>query len=129
MSAPRISISIESVFNLEGPDDDRNPERSILMIILPILIVLSSLLFLLLVFLITSLLLRRRRGLIALSDHDGPIDLSRDEFADGAGGFAGVEARWLESVDPEQQRLYQRAKGQQSFRNTYAPNVGRLPTF
>lgn len=114
MSAANIPIIIENVFNFELPDDERDVERSVLMIVLPILIVLSSLLFLLLVFLITSLVLRRRRGLIALSDNDGPVDLSRDEFADGAGGFAGVEGRWLENADEEERRLYQRAKGTKS---------------
>lgn len=80
------------------------------MILLPILIVLSSLVFLLLLFLVCVVVMRRRRG-IALSDTDGPIDLSRDEFAEGAGGFTGVESRWLESVDEGSRRQYQRAKG------------------
>jgi len=85
-------------------------ERDVLVIVLPILIVLSSLLFLLVIFLVLTIVLRRRNG-ISLGDNDGPVDLSRDEFADGAGGFAGVESRWLESVDEEIARRYQRAKG------------------
>lgn len=85
-------------------------ERDVLVILLPILIILSSLLFLLVVFLVFTIILRRRRG-IALGDSDGPVDLSRDEFADGAGGFTGVESRWLENVDEETARSYQRAKG------------------
>lgn len=85
-------------------------ERDVLVIVLPILIVLSSLLFILVIFLILAIVLRRRRG-ISLGDNDGPVDLSRDEFADGAGGFAGVESRWLENVDEATARGYQRAKG------------------
>lgn len=89
---------------------ERQADRDVLVILLPILIVLSSLLFLLVIFLVLTIILRKRRG-ISLGEGDGPADLSRDEFADGAGGFAGVESRWLEAADEEDQRLYQRAKG------------------
>ena len=87
-----------------------SPQSDPLMILLPILIVLSSLLFLLLLFLVCVVVMRRRRG-IALSDTDGPIDLSHDEVAEGAGGFTGVESRWLESVDEGSRTQYQQAKG------------------
>ncbi|KZT41346.1 SPRY-domain-containing protein [Sistotremastrum suecicum HHB10207 ss-3] len=88
------------------------------MILLPLLIILSTLLLLLLLFLVGVMLLRRRRG-IALRDHDGPVDLSRDDQIEGDGGFEGVESRWLESQPEEQRRMYQRAKEWQA---QYAPN-------
>ena len=84
--------------------------RDALLVLLPLLIVLSTLFFLLLLFLACILVLRRKRG-IALSDNDGPIDMSREDLVEGEGGFEGVEERWLESVDEEQRREYGRAKG------------------
>jgi hypothetical protein len=81
-----------------------------LLVLLPLLIVLSTFLFLLLVFLVCVLLVRRRRG-ISLSDHDGPVDMSREELIEGEGGFDGVETRWLESVTEHVRRSYLRAKG------------------
>ena len=81
-----------------------------LLVLLPLLVFLSTFLFLLLLFLVCVLLLRRRRGIL-LRDNDGPVDMSREELIDGEGGFEGVESRWLESVDEETRRAYQRAKG------------------
>ncbi|KAF8310549.1 SPRY-domain-containing protein, partial [Clavulina sp. PMI_390] len=98
--------------------DPSQTEKDLLIILLPILVVLSTLLFLLVLFLAITIVFRRRRG-IALGDNDGPVDLSRDEFADGAGGFSGVEGRWLESVDEETARGYLRAK---DFQSQYPPN-------
>lgn len=45
-----------------------------------------------------------------LRDHDGPIDMSREDLVEGEGGFEGVESRWLESVNENERRIYQRAK-------------------
>ena len=84
--------------------------RDALLVLLPLLIVLSTLFFLLLLFLACILVLRRKRG-IALSDNDGPIDMSREDLIEGEGGFEGVEERWLESVDEQQRLEYRRAKG------------------
>ena len=91
-----------------GPES--SPQRDLLMVLLPMLIVTLTMLFLLLIFLICAILVRRRRG-IQLGDHDGPVDLSREDLAEGAGGFAGVESRWLETVTEDVRRSYQRAKG------------------
>ncbi|TCD71476.1 Protein ssh4 [Steccherinum ochraceum] len=87
-------------------------------IILPLLIVLSTFLFLLLLFLLCVILLRRRRG-IALRDHDGPVDMSREDLIEGEGGFDGVESRWLESVGEHIRREYLRAK---EYQTHYPPN-------
>ena len=90
------------------PDPDPAPDA--LLVLLPLLIVLSTFLFLLLVFLICVLLIRRRRG-ISLHDNVGPVDMSREEFIEGEGGFDGVESRWLESVTEHVRREYVRARG------------------
>lgn len=84
--------------------------RDAFYIILPLLIVLSTFLFLLLLFLLCVILLRRRRG-ISLRDHDGPVDMSREDLVGGEGGFDGVESRWLETVSELARRTYLRAKG------------------
>lgn len=81
-----------------------------LLVLLPLLIVLSTFLFLLLLFLVCVLLMRRRRG-IMLREHDGPVDMSREELVEGEGGFEGVETRWLENVGESVRREYLRAKG------------------
>ena len=96
------------------PPDGQPPgpqQPDALLVLLPLLIVLSTFLFLLLVFLVCVLLVRRRRG-ISLSDHDGPVDMSREELIEGEGGFDGIESRWLESVTEHVRRSYLRAKGQ-----------------
>ena len=85
------------------------PPRDAFYILLPLLIVLSTFLFLLLLFLICVIILRRRRG-IMLRDHDGPVDMSREDLVEGEGGFEGVESRWLESVGEAERRTYLRAK-------------------
>lgn len=95
----------------EPPDGIPGPQQpDALLVLLPLLIVLSTFLFLLLIFLICVLLVRRRRG-ISLNDHDGPVDMSREELIEGEGGFEGVESRWLENVDENVRRAYLRAKG------------------
>ncbi|KAF5377491.1 hypothetical protein D9615_005346 [Tricholomella constricta] len=107
----------------QPPDSSIPPQQpDALLVLLPLLIVLSTFLFLLLVFLICVLLIRRRRG-ISLNDHDGPVDMSREELIEGEGGFDGVETRWLESVPEHVRRDYLRAKDHQL---QYPPNS--LPT-
>lgn len=91
-------------------DPGQRPQHDALMVLLPMLVVLSTLLFLLLLFLLCVILVRRRRGIV-LGDGDGPVDLSREELLEGAGGFAGVESRWLESVSEDERRSYHHAKG------------------
>lgn len=96
--------------NREDPQPPPRGSHDAFYIILPLLIVLSTFLFLLLLFLLCVILLRRRRG-IALRDHDGPVDMSREDLIEGEGGFDGVESRWLESVNELVRRTYLRAKG------------------
>lgn len=96
--------------NREDPQLPTRGSHDALYIILPLVIVLSTFLFLLLLFLLCVRLLRRRRG-IALRDHDGPVDMSREDLIDGEGGLDGVESRWLESVSEPVRRTYLRAKG------------------
>ncbi|KZT58398.1 SPRY-domain-containing protein [Calocera cornea HHB12733] len=90
------------------------PASDALLVLLPLLIVLSTLLFLLLIFLIFVILLRKRRGIV-LHDHDGPLDLSREDIIEGEGGLEGVEQRWLETVSEEVRRDYRRAKEWQQY--------------
>lgn len=100
------------------------------LVLLPLLIVLSTFLLLLLIFLLCILLLRRRRS-ITLRDADGPIDMSREEFIDGDGGFDGMESRWLESVQEPVRREYLRAKGELKVLHSVVFTVktccGRVP--
>lgn len=93
----------------DGLNPQPSPPRDAFYILLPLLIVLSTFFFLLLLFLVCVIILRRRRG-IMLRDHDGPIDMSREDLVEGEGGFEGVESRWLESVNENERRMYQRAK-------------------
>ncbi|KAG9017912.1 Rsp5p-dependent ubiquitination, sorting of cargo proteins at the multivesicular body [Tulasnella sp. JGI-2019a] len=107
-----------------APDLDDGPQQGSdpLVVLLPLLIVLSTLLFLLLLFLVFILLLRRRRSIV-LRDNDGPIDLSREEFISGDGGFEAIESRWLEAASEQERQTYRRA---QAFQTQYPPNS--LPT-
>lgn len=94
---------------LQRQQAGNQPNRDALYILFPLLIVLSTFLFLLLLFLICVIILRRRRG-IMLRDHDGPVDMSREDLVEGEGGFETLESRWLETVSEGEQRQYQRAK-------------------
>lgn len=87
------------------------PGNTDAMLLLPLLVVLSTLLLILLLFLTCIIFLRRRRG-ISLREHDGPIDVSREELLQGDGGFEGVEERWLETVSEETRRAYRQAKSE-----------------
>ncbi|KAF4605261.1 Rsp5p-dependent ubiquitination, sorting of cargo proteins at the multivesicular body [Pleurotus pulmonarius] len=113
---------ISEVAQTHAQDPPPSAPQDALLVLLPLLIVLSTFLFLLLLFLVCVLLMRRRRG-IMLREHDGPVDMSREELVEGEGGFEGVESRWLESVGESVRREYLRAKEHQL---QYAPNS--LPT-
>lgn len=108
-----LAILASSVPSTNGQQDvltsPTTPPHDPFYIILPLLIVLSTFFFLLLLFLVCVIILRRRRG-IMLRDHDGPIDMSREDVVEGEGGFEGVESRWLESVNENERRMYHRAK-------------------
>lgn len=108
----RDALTTPRIHDLRHRDDQlpSSGPRDAFYILLPLLIVLSTFLFLLLLFLICVILLRRRRG-IMLRDHDGPVDMSREDLVEGEGGFDGVESRWLESVNEPTRRTYLRAKG------------------
>ncbi|RPD82626.1 SPRY-domain-containing protein [Lentinus tigrinus ALCF2SS1-7] len=106
----------------ERPQQPRPGSRDAFYIILPMLIVLSTFLFLLLLFLVCVILLRRRRG-IMLRDHDGPVDMSREDLIEGEGGFEGVESRWMETVSDLERRAYLRSK---EYQMQYPPNS--MPT-
>lgn len=47
-----------------------------------------------------------------LVEDGGPLDLSKGDGVMGEGGVEGVEARWLETVDPDTREGYKRAKGE-----------------
>ena len=106
---PLVSLAAQQDERQQQP---RPGSRDAFYIILPMLIVLSTFLFLLLLFLVCVILLRRRRG-IMLRDHDGPIDMSREDLIEGEGGFEGVETRWMETVSDAERRAYLRSKGNQ----------------
>ncbi|KAJ6610056.1 concanavalin A-like lectin/glucanase domain-containing protein [Mycena sp. CBHHK59/15] len=115
----------QRAFFVAVPDADETPSlpgQDALFVLLPLLIILSTLLFILFMVLVCALLLRRRRG-IMLRDSDGPVDMSREELIDGEGGFAGLEARWLESVSDQVRQAYLRAR---DYQLQYLPNS--LPT-
>ncbi|KAM0790744.1 hypothetical protein ACM66B_004597 [Microbotryomycetes sp. NB124-2] len=102
------------------PTPQRSPDQTAA-VLLPLLILLSTVLFLILVFLVFLLVIRRgrRTGAIALGDAIGPTDLAREEDLEGEGGLAGIEQRWLESVDEQTRAGYLRGK---VWQQQYAPN-------
>jgi len=46
-----------------------------------------------------------------LTEDGGPLDLSKGDGVIGEGGVDGVEARWLENLEPDVRDAYKRAKG------------------
>ena len=46
-----------------------------------------------------------------LTEDGGPLDLSKGDGVVGEGGVEGVEARWLENLEPDVRDAYKRAKG------------------
>jgi hypothetical protein len=83
---------------------------TVLLIFIPVLVVVITVLVGLLCFLIAVLLMRRRRA-VRLTEDGGPLDLSKSDGVIGEGGVEGVEARWLETVEPDVRAGYARAKG------------------
>lgn len=49
-----------------------------------------------------------------LTEDGGPLDLSKGDGVVGEGGVDGVEARWLENLEPDVRDAYKRAKGELS---------------
>jgi hypothetical protein len=47
-----------------------------------------------------------------LTEDGGPLDLSKGDGVVGEGGVEGVEARWLENLEPDVRDAYKRAKGE-----------------
>jgi len=47
-----------------------------------------------------------------LTEDGGPLDLSKGDGVIGEGGVDGVEARWLENLEPDVRDAYKRAKGE-----------------
>jgi len=47
-----------------------------------------------------------------LTEDGGPLDLSKGDGVVGEGGVDGVEARWLENLEPDVRDAYKRAKGE-----------------
>lgn len=95
-------------------DPDHYPvdgPSTILIVFIPILVVILTVLLGVLIFLI-ALLCMRRQNRIRLIEDGGPLDLSKSDGVLGEGGVDGVEARWLETVDPEVREAYRRAKGE-----------------
>ena len=90
---------------------------------MPLLILLSTALFLLLLLLL-YVVVRKKRGVILIED-DGPLDLAREEEREAEGGIAGLESRWLESVDLATRAGYLRAKGEASLRSHRRTYCGR----
>ncbi|EIW71170.1 hypothetical protein TREMEDRAFT_71079 [Tremella mesenterica DSM 1558] len=96
------------------PDGDSNQGFSTaLLIFIPIMVVVLTVLLGLIVFLVAVLFMRKRRG-IRLTEDGGPLDLSKSDGVIGEGGVDGVEARWLENVEPDVREAYNRAKDWQA---------------
>ncbi|ORX33994.1 concanavalin A-like lectin/glucanase domain-containing protein [Kockovaella imperatae] len=90
---------------------------AILLIFIPVLVVVLTVLVGLICFLVAVLFMRRRRG-IKLVEDGGPLDLSKSDGVMGEGGTEGVEARWLENVEPDVREGYKRAK---EWQEQYTP--------
>lgn len=94
---------------------------TVLLIFIPIMVVILTVLLGLVVFLVTVLYLRRKKG-IKLTEDGGPLDLGKGngDGVIGEGGVEGVEARWLEGVEPDVREAYRKAKGGCSPRSTHS---------
>ncbi|KAI0778128.1 hypothetical protein BD413DRAFT_100198 [Trametes elegans] len=119
---PNVRIAASDDLEDRTQPPGNSSSRDAFYILLPMLIVLSTFLFLLLIFLVCVILLRRRRG-IMLRDHDGPVDMSREDLIEGEGGFEGVESRWMETVSESERRAYLRSK---EYQLQHPPNS--MPT-
>lgn len=101
---PTMGVKMMTLDEPEGPP-------AVLIIFIPILVVILTVLLGVLIFLIALLCLKRKNG-IRLTEDGGPLDLSKGEGVIGEGGVEGVEARWLETADPDVREAYRRAKGE-----------------
>ncbi|EGO02592.1 hypothetical protein SERLA73DRAFT_47410 [Serpula lacrymans var. lacrymans S7.3] len=93
----------------DTPNPPNSPRHDVRLLILPLLVFLSMCLFVLLLVIACVALSRHRRGGM-LNHSSGPIDLGREEFVNGEGGFEGLEFRWLESAIESVRRSYLKAK-------------------
>ncbi|KAK4686522.1 Ran-binding protein 9/10, partial [Tremellales sp. Uapishka_1] len=93
----------------DGHGNGNGGYSTLLLVFIPIMVVILTVLLGLLVFLMAILYLRRRKG-IRLTEDGGPLDLSKSDGVMGEGGVEGVEARWLETVDPDVREAYKKAK-------------------
>jgi hypothetical protein len=115
----RLRASLSRMFapydmgDIPAPPPPSDADQT-LALLLPLLILVSTLLFLLLLFLVFIIIVRRRRG-ISLRDDDGPLDLTREDETDAEGGIAGLEQRWLETVDVGTRAGYLRFKSVFTF--------------
>ena len=99
-----------------GTDGDAGRGVStVLLIVIPVMVVVLTVLLGLIVFLVAVLYMRKKRG-IRLTEDGGPLDLSKSDGVIGEGGPEGVEARWLETVEPDVREAYRRAKGSSAAR-------------
>ncbi|WVR04734.1 hypothetical protein IAU60_001745 [Kwoniella sp. DSM 27419] len=107
----------QSPNNGSGHDSDGG-FSTLLMIFIPVMVVVLTVLLGLVVFLVAVLYMRRKKG-IRLTEDGGPLDLSKGDGVIGEGGVEGVEARWLETLDPDVRDAYKRAK---DWQNQYRPS-------
>ncbi|WVF69681.1 hypothetical protein IAT40_004460 [Kwoniella sp. CBS 6097] len=91
------------------PENGDTGYSTILMIFIPVMVVVLTVLLGLVVFLVAVLYMRRRKG-IRLMEDGGPLDLSKGDGVIGEGGVEGVEARWMETLDPDVKEAYKKAK-------------------
>lgn len=84
-----------------------------LLVFVPILVIVLTVLIGLICFLIAVLFMKKRKG-VSLTEDGGPLDLSKGDGVIGEGGVEGVESRWLETVEPDIQEAYKKAKDWQS---------------
>lgn len=109
-AAPPGRLELPAVHSSQFDEPEPDGPSAIIIIFIPIMVVILTVLLGVLIFLIALLVMRRQRG-IRLTEDGGPLDLSRGDGVIGEGGVEGVEARWLETADPDVREAYRRAKG------------------
>ncbi|KAL7419390.1 Protein ssh4 [Cryptotrichosporon argae] len=98
--------------------EDGDGPSTLLLVLIPLLVVVLTVLLGMIMFLVSVLFMRRRQG-IRLTEDGGPLDLSRGDGVIGEGGVEGVEARWLDTCEPDVREAYRRAK---DWQQSYPPN-------
>lgn len=106
----QLETVVQAVDELPPYEGGDGPS-TVLIVFIPILVVILTVLLGVLIFLIALLCMKRGKG-IRLTEDGGPLDLSRGDGVMGEGGTEGVEARWLETIDPDVSQAYLRAKGE-----------------